>query len=266
MLPTLFIPHGGGPWPFMDKAFGPPGMWDGLRAFLSGLAASLPARPKAVLAISAHWETPRPAVDTDAAPGMLYDYYGFPEHTYRLEYPAPGAPQLAGRVRDLLAKAALPCDGVTGRGFDHGVFIPFMLIYPQADMPILQMSLQKHASVAEHLAIGRALAPLREEGVLIVGSGMSYHNLREFFSPSDAAREPAAQFDDWLLQAVEAAPQAREAALIDWRKAPGAKQSHPTPEHLEPLFVVAGAAGEDAGRRVFSGELAGKPVSGFRFG
>ena len=180
--------------------------------------------------------------------------------------PRPARRELAGRVRDLLAKAALPCDGVTGRGFDHGVFIPFMLIYPQADMPILQMSLQKHASVAEHLAIGRALAPLREEGVLIVGSGMSYHNLREFFSPSDAAREPAAQFDDWLLQAVEAAPQAREAALIDWRKAPGAKQSHPTPEHLAPLFVVAGAAGEDAGRRVFSGELAGKPVSGFRFG
>ncbi len=251
----------------MDRAFGPPGMWDGLRAFLTGLAASLPARPKAILTVSAHWETPRPTVNVDAAPGMLFDYYGFPEHTYRLGYPAPGAPQLATRARALLSAAGLSCDEARGRGFDHGVFIPFMLIYPQADMPILQMSLQKGASVAEHLAIGRALAPLREQGALIVGSGMSYHNLREFFSPDEAARKPAAQFDGWLTQAIEAAdPRAREAALIDWRKAPGAKESHPTPEHLEPLFVAAGAAGDDVGLRVFSAELAGKPVSGFRFG
>ncbi|QGM44741.1 DODA-type extradiol aromatic ring-opening family dioxygenase [Methylocystis heyeri] len=266
-LPTFFIPHGGGPWPFMDSAFGPPGMWDGLRDFLAGLPASLPARPKAVLTISAHWETPRPTVDIDPAPGLLFDYYGFPEHTYKLRYPAPGAPQLAVHVMELLGAAGLPCDEARGRGFDHGVFIPFMLIYPQADMPILQMSLQKGASVARHLAVGRALAPLREEGVLIVGSGMSYHNLREFFSPSETARKPAAQFDDWLTQAVEAAdPAAREAGLERWFSAPGAKQSHPTPEHLEPLFAAAGAAGQDLGRRVFSCELAGKPVSAFRFG
>jgi aromatic ring-opening dioxygenase catalytic subunit (LigB family) len=242
-------------------------MWDGLRAHLTGLAATLPARAKAVLNISAHWETPRPTVDTDPAPALLFDYYGFPEHTYKLQYPAPGAPVLAAQVRDLLEAAGLPCDETQGRGFDHGVFIPFMLIYPHADMPILQMSLQRQASVAEHLAIGRALAPLREQGVLIVGSGMSYHNLHEFFSPSEAARKPAAQFDAWLTQTVETTdPQARDSMLIEWRKAPGARESHPTPEHLEPLFVVAGAAGEDLGRRIFTDELAGKPVSGFRFG
>ncbi len=251
----------------MDRAFGPPGMWDGLRAHLTGLAATLPARPKAVLNISAHWETPRPTVDIDPAPALLFDYYGFPEHTYKLQYPAPGAPGLAAQVRDLLKAAALPCDEAQGRGFDHGVFVPFMLIYPNADMPILQMSLQRHASVAEHLAIGRALAPLRELGVLIVGSGMSYHNLREFFSPSEAARKPAALFDEWLTLTVETTdPQMRDSMLTDWRNAPGARESHPTPEHLEPLFVVAGAAGEDRGRRVFSDDLGGKPVSGFRFG
>jgi aromatic ring-opening dioxygenase catalytic subunit (LigB family) len=266
-LPTLFIPHGGGPWPFMDSAFGPPGMWDGLRDFLAGLPASLPAKPRAVLAVSAHWETPLPTVDIDPAPGMLFDYYGFPEHTYKLRYPAPGAPQLAAHVKDLLGAAGLPCDQAQGRGFDHGVFIPFMLIYPQADMPILQMSLQKGASVAQHFAVGRALAPLREQGVLIVGSGMSYHNLREFFSPGEAARAPAEQFDDWLTEAVETADsKARETALERWLSAPGARQSHPTPEHLEPLFVIAGAAAEDRGHRVFAGELIGKPVSAFSFG
>jgi aromatic ring-opening dioxygenase catalytic subunit (LigB family) len=197
----------------------------------------------------------------------LFDYYGFPEHTYRLSYPAPGTPQLATRVKDLLGAAGLPCDEAQGRGFDHGVFIPFMLIYPGADMPILQMSLQQGASVAQHLAIGRALAPLREEGVLIVGSGMSYHNLRAFFSPNEAAKKPAVQFDDWLTQAVETDDAgARNAALERWLSAPGARESHPTPEHLEPLFVVAGAAGEDPGRRVFVCELAGKPVSAFSFG
>lgn len=266
-LPALFIPHGGGPWPFMNEALGPPGMWNGLRDYLEGVPASLPARPQAVIVISAHWERPRPTVDIDAAPGMLFDYYGFPEHTYALNYPAPGAPQLAARVRDLLAGVDLPCDEARGRGFDHGVFVPFMLIYPRADVPILQLSLQRRAPVVTHLTIGRALAPLRDEGVLIVGSGMSYHNLRAFFSAQEAARRPAAQFDDWLTRAIETPERrAREMRLLDWRAAPGARESHPTPEHLDPLFVVAGAAGADRGRRVFHAEFWGKPVSGFAFG
>jgi len=266
-LPTLFIPHGGGPWPFMEAAFGPPGMWDGLRDYLASIPASLPVKPKAVLVISGHWETARPTVNVNPAPPLLFDYYGFPEHTYHLRYPAPGAPELASRVGALLRGARFALDKERARGFDHGVFIPFMLIYPDADMPILQMSLQAHAPVATHLAIGRALAPLRDENVLIVGSGMSYHNLREFFSPTEAARLPAARFDDWLTDAVETEDAAqREAKLRAWLDAPGALASHPTPEHLEPLFVVAGAAEADHGKRAFHADIAGKPISGFQFG
>jgi len=264
--PALFIPHGGGPWPFMEDS-GPPGMWEGLRSFLEGIEASLPAPPKAFVVISAHWETERPTVDADAAPRMLFDYYGFPKHTYALSYPAPGAPALARRVRAMLDEAGIACDEARGRGFDHGVFIPMMLIHPQADTPVLQMSLQKGASVAWHLQIGRALAPLREEGVLMLGSGMSYHNLREFFSPDAGPRTAAKSFDDWLTQTLLLDDtQARDNRLEDWLDAPGARASHPTPEHLEPLFVIAGAAGDDRGRRVFHGQCWGKAVSGFAFG
>jgi len=198
---------------------------------------------------------------------MLFDYYGFPEHTYRLSYPAPGAPDLAARTRALLEGAGIGCDAARGRGFDHGVFVPMMLIHPQADTPVLQMSLDRGASAARHLEIGRALAPLRDEGVAILGSGMSYHNLREFFSAEAAPRAAAKAFDDWLTQAIDTEDaRLRDSRLIDWRNAPGAKASHPTPEHLEPLFVVAGAAGSDRGRRVFHGEFWGKAVSGFAFG
>lgn len=264
--PVLFIPHGGGPWPFM-QGFGPAGMWDGLRSFLESIEASLPAPPKAFLVISAHWETERPTVDADRAPGMLFDYYGFPEHTYRLSYPAPGAPQLAARVRALLGEAGIACDEARGRGFDHGVFIPMMLIHPRAETPVLQMSLQKDASVARHIEIGRALAPLREEGVLIIGSGLSYHNLREFFSGDEAPRASARSFDDWLTQTLSLEDcGARDRRLGEWLDAPGARASHPTPEHLEPLFVIAGAAGQERGRQVFHGEFWGKSVSGYAFG
>jgi aromatic ring-opening dioxygenase catalytic subunit (LigB family) len=266
-LPTLFIPHGGGPWPFMESAFGPPGMWDHLAAYLRGLDASLGVRPKAVLVISGHWETPRPTLNIGAAPPLLYDYYGFPEHTYQLRYPAPGAPALAPRVRALLEAAGIASDSDAERGYDHGVFIPFMLIYPDADVPLLQLSLRADMDPAAHLAIGRALAPLRDEGVLIVGSGMSYHNLRAFFSHGPGADEAAAEFDAWLTEAVQAAdPAERDRRLTVWAEAPGARASHPREEHLLPLMVAAGAAGADRGRRSYSDRIAGKALSAFQFG
>jgi aromatic ring-opening dioxygenase catalytic subunit (LigB family) len=262
-LPTLFIPHGGGPCFFIDPPATAPHMWDGLAAYLRSIDASLGVRPKAVLVISGHWENPLPTLNVSPKPGLLFDYYGFPEYTYRLKYPAAGAPELAERVRVLLADAGFETDVESKRGLDHGVFVPFLLIYPAADVPILQLSLQAGLDPELHLALGRALAPLREQGVLIVGSGMSYHNLADMFSGRGA--EAAAAFDAWLAEAVED-PATREASLANWREAPGGAASHPREEHLIPLMVAAGAAQGDRGVRSFSESIGGKAISGFQFG
>ncbi len=262
-LPTVFIPHGGGPCFFMDPPAAAPHLWDRMAAYLRGIADDLPVRPKAILVISGHWETVRPTVNAAPAPGLLFDYYNFPEHTYRLTYPAPGAPALADRVADLLAASGRPVDRETARGWDHGVFIPLKVTFPDADIPVLQLSLVAGLDPAEHLAIGRALAPLRDEGVLIVGSGMSYHNLGDFFGPRGDAASDA--FDAWLTGAV-ADPAARDAALTAWAAAPFARVCHPREEHLLPLMVAAGAAEGDPGVRDYADHIMGKAISGFRFG
>jgi len=187
-MPTLYIPHGGGPCFFMDPPPGAPHLWDNMADYLKSIAASLPETPRALLVISAHWETARPTLNVAARPGMLYDYYGFPEHTYRLQYPAPGAPDLAPKVQALLADAGIAVDLDGARDYDHGVFVPLMLAFPDADVPILQLSLRQDLDPAAHLAMGRALEPLRDEGVLILGSGMSFHNLRTLRGPQGDAR------------------------------------------------------------------------------
>jgi aromatic ring-opening dioxygenase catalytic subunit (LigB family) len=266
-LPTLFIPHGGGPCFFMEPAPGlPRDLWGEMERYLRGVAASVGVRPRAVVAISGHWEEPQPTVQSAARHTLLFDYYGFPEHTYRLTYPAAGSPAVAARVRELLAVAGIPSAEEPQRGLDHGVFVPFKLVYPDADVPIVQLSLQQGSDPQVHLAIGRALAPLRAEEVLIVGSGMSYHNLRRFFVDNPGVNATATQFDDWLGAAVTAAPAERERLLSGWQSAPGARDCHPTPEHLVPLLVAAGAAGEDQGTVAYRAPLLGKPISGFQFG
>ena len=264
--PTLYIPHGGGPCFFMDVQPGfPADLWERMAAYLRGIDASLGVRPKAVLVISAHWEEAVPTVNVAARPPLFYDYYGFPEHTYRLTYPAPGSPELAARVRELLAGAGIASAEDAGRGLDHGVFVPFKLIYPDADVPMVQLSLIAGLDAQAHLAFGRALAPLRDEGVLIVGSGMSYHNLREFFNGS---RSPLADdFDRWLAEtAADPDARVRDARLAAWHEAPGALACHPRSEHLIPLMVAAGAAGDDRGRSTYQERLMGKAVSAIQFG
>ena len=266
-MPAIYIPHGGGPCFFMDPPAQAPATWDGMAAYLRGIAASVGTRPAAILVISAHWECERPTVNSGAHPGMLFDYYGFPEHTYRLDYPAAGSPALAARVRGLLDHAGIASGEDPARGYDHGVFVPFLLMYPDADVPVVQLSLQAGLDPAAHLAIGRALAPLRDEGILIVGSGMSYHNLRAFFSTDAHAIDASTQFDTALAAALgSAAPAARDAALVEWKQMPGALACHPRAEHLLPLMVVAGAAQADPGRRTFSDRVFGKAVSAFEFG
>jgi aromatic ring-opening dioxygenase catalytic subunit (LigB family) len=266
-FPTLYIPHGGGPCFFMEPAFGPKDTWDAMAAYLRGIGRAVGRRPKAVLVISGHWEEPEPTVNTAANPPLLFDYYGFPEHTYRLTYPAPGSPALAARARELLGQAGMASGEEAARGLDHGVFVPFLLIYPDASVPMVQLSLAADLDAAHHLAIGRALAKLREEDVLIVGSGMSYHNLRAFAAAGGRADADSAAFDSWLAETVaDPDSSSRDRRLAAWTQAPAAFACHPRPEHLVPLFVAAGAADGDRGRRTFSGKVWGKAVSGFQFG
>lgn len=262
--PTLYVPHGGGPCFFMKEPMGGAGTWDRMAEWLRGIEASLPEKPKALLVISGHWEERIPTVTTSPKPPLLYDYSGFPPETYQLEWAAPGSPELAKRVRGLLKEAGIESAADERRGFDHGVFIPLKVAWDSPTIPTIQLSLRAGLDPAEHLAIGRALAPLRDEGVLIVGSGMSYHNMRGFLSPQ--GHEASLQFDRWLSQAVSEDSATRDDALKAWSQAPAARASHPREEHLLPLMVVAGAAGGDRGRTVFSDEVLGVKVSAVRFG
>jgi len=263
--PTLFIPHGGGPCFFMDPAGGPPDpMWRGMQDYLAGVIASLPERPRAILLISGHWEEQNVAVHVGDGQPLLYDYYGFPEHTYRLQWPAPPAPDVARRAATLLGAAGFATTEETRRGWDHGVFIPMMVAVPDADIPLAQLSLRRDLDPAAHIAIGRALAPLRDEGVLIVGSGMSFHNLR---ARGVDVTPIAEQWDAALADAItDADPEARAARVACWTDLPHARFAHPREEHLLPLMVALGAGGDDAARRDYRDTVMGWVVSGFRFG
>ncbi|MEH3159346.1 MAG: class III extradiol ring-cleavage dioxygenase [Sphingomonas taxi] len=264
-LPTLFVPHGGGPCFFMDPEGGPPDpMWWPMQLYLAGLIASLPERPRAILMVSGHWETPELTVHVGDRPTLLFDYYGFPEHTYRLRWDAPGAPDVARRAAALLAAAGHRVAEEAARGWDHGVFVPMMVANPAAGIPLAQLSLRADLDPGAHIAIGRALAPLRDEGVLIVGSGMSFHNLR--------ARGPevtpvATAWDEALAAAVTDPDPARRAARVaGWEALPHARFAHPAAEHLLPLMVALGAGGDDAAVRDYRDVVMGWAVSGFRFG
>jgi len=256
--PAFFIPHGAGPCFFMEWTRGPADTWARTEAFLRGLVDSLPERPRAILVVSGHWEAPVFTVGSGDRPELIFDYHGFPEHTYALTFPAPGSPELAGRVRDLLDEAGLAWAADAGRGWDHGVFVPLKLVTPEADIPVVQLSLQASLDPALHLAAGRALAPLRDEGVLIVGSGMSWHNMRGF---SPAYTAASAEFDAWLGQAVK-----DPAELARWAQAPNGRLAHPREEHLAPIFVVAGAAQGEPARAVFRDTVMDVVVSAYRFG
>jgi aromatic ring-opening dioxygenase catalytic subunit (LigB family) len=246
-LPAFYISHGGGPWPWMK---GP--RYDAhrkLEAALQKLPQLVGVTPKAVLMISAHWEEADFTVMSHATPPMIYDYTGFPENTYQIRYAAPGAPHLAEQVHGLLRSAGIAARLDPARGFDHGTFVPMAVIYPDASIPVLQLSLKRRLGPQEHLAAGRALAPLRHEGVLVVGSGSSYHNLRMLGPES---KEPSAAFDDWLQRTLEGTHfTERATALASWEAAPSARVAHPREEHLLPLMVAVGAAERDVATRFY---------------
>lgn len=263
-LPTYFLSHGGGPWPYMKDRFGT--TFDKLEAALVGIHDQLGVRPRAVFVISGHWESDAFTVSASAAPPMVYDYHGFPDYTYQITYPAPGAPELAARVQALLNAGGIPCRSDPTRGFDHGTFSLMKPLYPDAEVPIVQLSLHAGYDPMQHIAVGRLLAPLRDDGVLIIGSGSSYHNLRRW--RADAA-VPARQFDEWLQETLtHAAPDERVKQLTAWTAAPAARIAHPQEDHLLPLMVAVGAAENEAGSCIYHEDdfMGSVTLSSFRFG
>jgi aromatic ring-opening dioxygenase catalytic subunit (LigB family) len=263
-LPTYFLSHGGGPWPWLSGAFR--AHYRTLETSLEATARELGGKPRAILMVSGHWEAAEFSVMASGHPGMVYDYTGFPAHTYAVRYPAPGSPELAARVQNRLEAAGLAARLDSARGFDHGCFAPLAVMYPAADVPVVQLSLKAGYDPATHVAAGRALAPLRDDGVLILGSGLSYHNLREFGAPAKAA---SAAFDAWLQQTLLRMPPAeRSGRLLQWETAPAARRAHPQEDHLIPLMVALGAAEDEPAACVYHEQafFGAVTASSFRFG
>ncbi len=253
--PVLYLPHGGGPLPVL----GDPGH-EKLVAFLTTIPERL-GNPDAILVISAHWEADVPNVTTASRPGLLYDYSGFPPESYTIQYPAPGDPDLAQEIISLLGEFS--ATGAPRRDFDHGMFIPLRCMYPTASLPCVQLSLLRSLDPAEHIRMGRALRKLREKNILVIGSGLSFHNLRTFFHPDAGIRDKSAVFQEWLLETCTAAAfseNERTDRLRHWRDAPEAAFCHPREEHLLPLHVCFGMAGEAAAEVVFYDDLMNIPV------
>jgi aromatic ring-opening dioxygenase catalytic subunit (LigB family) len=237
---------------------------DRLAGYLRSVRSVPPRPPRALLVVSAHWEEHVPTVMTSEHPPILYDYYGFPPESYTITWPAPGAPDLASRVQELLNHAGIANASDGERGFDHGTFIPLKLTYPNADVPAIQLSLKHGLDPAEHIALGRALQPLRDEDVFIIGSGMTFHNLRAFRDPRAA---PVAEtFDAWLRESMTLAADARNERLTQWESAPGARGAHPREEHLIPLMVASGAAGDQRAVVAFNDTFTGLRLSAYHFG
>lgn len=262
--PVLFIPHGAGPCFFME--WSPPDAWHGMADFLRNIRHTLPEQPRGIVMVSAHWLAEDFRVTTGEQPDLIYDYNGFPPHTYELKYPAPGDPALATRVTSLLSRAGLGNGEDSERGFDHGMFIPLKLMFPAADIPVVQLSLRADLDPAAHQAAGKALLELRDQGILIIGSGMSFHNMRGY---GDERFTPLSEeFDRWLTDTMEMTSTEREDRLNNWASAPHALQCHPRghEEHLLPLMVAAGAAGKDTGDKVYSGQVLKTQLSSWRFG
>ncbi|MBT0569575.1 dioxygenase [Curvibacter sp. CHRR-16] len=237
--------------------------FDLLRQHLSKLLATLPTRPDAIVLCSAHWEEPTFTVSTANQPGMLFDYYGFPPHTYQLNYPAPGHPTLAKQILQTLADADIPSLSNTSRGYDHGVFVPMLIVDPATDIPVVMVSIQNNMDVHEHYRLGQALATLREQNILVMGSGNIWHGplMRE------ELRAPSMAFNAWLAQAmaIPSSPERLE-QLRQWHTAPYANMAHPHPDHLMPAIVIAGAGADDPGTMIFQDVIGGVCIASYRFG
>lgn len=255
----VYFSHGGGPLPILGEP-----SHAAMVDFMGRLPSLLP-KPEAILVVSAHWEEGDATVLGARAPAMFYDYYGFPAEAYDIPYPAPGSPELAERIVEILTRGGIPARVDPGRGFDHGLFIPLRLMYPRADIPALQLSLLRGLDPEAHIALGRALRGLMGEKILVIGSGFSFHNMRAFSLKTPKAPDPDNDaFQDWLIQtcAGPLSQPERERRLAAWDQAPAARYCHPREEHLLPLHVCLGLAGKPA-RVVFDDTILGKRAVAF---
>jgi len=250
----IYFSHGGGPLPIL----GDPGhkkMVDFMRKLPSQLT-----KPEAILVISAHWEEKVATLLESQNPPMLYDYYGFPDQAYEIIYPAPGNPELAGRIAELLKKNNIFAQTDPKRGFDHGLFIPLKMMYPEADIPAIQLSLLRSLNPAEHIALGKAMRELMNENILVIGSGFSFHNINAFFGQANSMLDPSNDaFQNWIIEtcAGSMSQSEREQRLVEWEKAPSARYCHPREEHLLPLHVCVGMADKTA-KVIFDDQILGK--------
>lgn len=258
----LFFPHGGGPLPLLNE----PGHAN-MNQFLRAYPATI-TKPEAIIVVSAHWEEPVIAITAAPSPPLLFDYYGFPPETYEYRYLAPGHPGLAERIQGLLQRGGIASRLDHRRGFDHGMFVPLMLMYPEADIPCVQVSLAASLDAAEHVRIGKALAALKTENLLVLGSGFSFHNMKALMSKRDDSIDPRNQeFENWLAEtciAPDLSATEREQRLVDWELAPHARYCHPREEHLLPLQVCYGI-GQGAAKLVFQQPVAGFIASAYRW-
>lgn len=258
-MPAMYLPHGGGPSFFMQGERKQ--RYQDTENFLRSVRSTLPATPKAILLVTAHWETAVPSFTGGRAPELIYDYDGFPPETYALQYPAPGQPEVAAQAARLLQQAGYPAQVDAEYGWDHGVFIPLKVMFPEADVPVVAMSLHHSLDPTLHCQFGQALQALRDDGVLVVGSGMSFHNLRHFSEGGPASLA----FHQWLDVALDGDWTHRTQHLSQWAQAPGGRASHPREEHLMPLMVASGAGRDAPARKMWSGMVGPTHLAGWMF-
>lgn len=255
----IFFSHGGGPLPILGDA-----SHQAMIDFMTEIPSHL-QKPDCVLVVSAHWEEQTPTLLGAANPPLYYDYYGFPDQAYEITYPAPGDPELAKRVESILENEQIPTQIDPKRGFDHGVFIPLKMMYPEADIPVNQLSLLRGLDAAQHLALGKALQSLKDENVLVVGSGFSFHNMHAFFSSTSGSSDPQNDaFQDWLIETCTGprSSDEREDRLLHWDGAPFARYCHPREEHLLPLLVCTALA-ESPAEVIFDDQIFRKRAVAF---
>ncbi len=257
--PVLFLPHGGGPLPLLED--------ENHREMLKFFHEIIPKLgvPAAIIIISAHWEEEIVTITSGENPSLIYDYYGFPDEAYTVEYPAAGDPVLAQKIANLLRENGIESKLSDQRGFDHGVFVPLKILFPQANIPCVQLSLLNNLDPESHLKIGKALSKLRSEKTLIIGSGLSFHNMQSLMSQQNSLDQKNEEFEMWLIDActnLNYASSVREQKLIKWSEAPFARYCQPREEHLLPLHVCVGAGGS-AAKLVFAGKIMGKKTSAF---